>query len=165
MKGNIDMNLLLVIDLQKEFINEFTKKSISEISNLINSKKFNKILFTKFVNNKGNPTFKKLNWEGCMDEESSKICLDVKDNYVMNKETYTAYNEELIGYIKNNDIKNIYLCGIDIDCCVLVTALNLFENNYNVYILKDYCYSMSGEERKKLVIDILKHNIGDKYII
>ena len=159
------MNLLLVIDLQKEFINEFTKKSISEISNLINSKKFDKILFTKFINNKDNPIFKKLNWGGCMNEESSKICIDVENNYVMDKETYTAYNEELIGYIKNNDIKNIYLCGIDIDCCVLVSALNLFENNYNVYILKDYCYSMSGEERKKLVIDILKHNIGGDYIV
>ena len=100
-----------------------------------------------------------------MDEESSKICLDVKDNYVMNKETYTAYNEELKSYIKNNDIKNIYLCGIDIDCCVLVTALNLFENNYDVYVLKDYCYSMSGEERKELVVDILKHNIGGDYIV
>ena len=30
-----------------------------------------------------------------MDEESSKICIDVENNYVMDKETYTAYNEEL----------------------------------------------------------------------
>ena len=32
---------------------------------------------------------------------------------------------------KENKIKDIYLCGIDTDACVLKTAIDLFENNYN----------------------------------
>lgn len=159
------MNLLLVIDLQNDFINEYTSKSIKDISKLISINKYDKVLFTKFINSLDNPTYNKLGYKGCLNEESKQICIDTKTYDVIEKSTYTAYNEELIKYIKDNKIKNIYICGIDIECCILVTALNLFENNYNIYILKDYVYCTHGEKRKSNALEILKRNIGDKYIL
>ena len=159
------MDLLLVIDLQNDFINEYTKSSINEIRKLIDSKKYDKVLFTRFINSYNNPTYTKLNYEGCFTDEGISICIDTDDNTVLDKGTYSAYNQELINYIKDNNINNIYICGIDIECCVLATAYNLFENNYNVYVLKDYVYSMYGNNRKENAINILKSNIGDKYII
>ena len=159
------MNLLLVIDLQNAFINENTISSIKDIENLVNSNKYDKVLFTRFVNSLNNPVYTKLKYDGCIEEESKKICIDTKDNKVIDKNTYSAYNQELIDYIKSNNIKNIYLCGIDVECCVLITALNLFENNYNVYVLKDYVYCMAGDKVKNEVINILKFDIGDNYII
>ena len=159
------MNLLLVIDLQNGFINENTILSKETIKELIDSNKYDKVLFTRFINDENNPTYKKLNYKGCIDEDSKKICINTKDNKIIDKRTYSAYNQELIDYISNNNIKNIYLCGIDIDCCVLVTALNLFENNYNVFILKDYVYSTLGEQRKINALEILKRNIGKDNII
>lgn len=159
------MNLLLIIDLQNEFINNNTKNAINDIQKLINSKKFDNILFTRFINNKNNPTYNKLNWKGCLDEESRNICIDTDKYDVMDKETYTAYNDSLKKYLKDNNIENIYLCGIDIECCVLITALNLFENNYNVFVLKDYVYSVNGESRKNNALEILKRNIGNNSIL
>ncbi len=159
------MDLLLVVDLQNQFINENTKASIKDIENLINTNKYSKIVFTKFVNSTTNPTYIKLNWKGCMDEESIKICIDTKENKVISKGTYSSYNEELKKYIKDNNINKIYVCGIDIDCCVLATALDLFDENYNVYVLKDYVYCMKGENLKNNALDILKRNIGKNYII
>ena len=50
----------------------------------------------------------------------------------------------------------IYLCGIDTECCVLKTAFDLFENEYDVYVLKDYCACMNGETRHNNALDILK---------
>ena len=84
---------------------------------------------------------------------------------VMEKTTYTAYNEELRKYIRDNNINNIYLCGIDVECCVLITALNIFENGYNIFILNDYVYSMYGENEKNNAIGILKRNIGESSIL
>ena len=159
------MNLLLIIDLQNEFINENTKSAIIDIEELINSKKYDNILFTRFINDENNPTYSRLNWRGCIDRESKNICIDTKQYDILDKRTYTAYNEELKNYIKVNNIKNIYLCGIDIECCVLITALNLFENNYNTFVLKDYVYCMHGESRKNNAIYILKRNIGDNNIL
>ena len=159
------MNLLLVIDLQNEFINENTLSAEEEIKKLVNSDKYDRVLFTRFINDENNPTFKKLNYKGCINDQSKEICIDTNENKVFDKRTYSAYNQELIDYISNNNIKNIYLCGIDIECCVLVTALNLFENNYNVFILKDYVYCTYGEQRKSNALEILKRNIGEENVI
>ena len=159
------MNLLLVIDLQNEFINEKTISSKEKINKLVNSDKYDRVLFTRFINDNNNPTFKKLNYKGCIDKQSKEICINTNGSKVLDKRTYSAYNQELIDYINNNNIKDIYLCGIDIECCVLVTALNLFENNYNVFILKDYVYCTHGEQKKNNALEILKRNIGEDRII
>ena len=159
------MNLLLVMDLQNEFINENTLSAEEEIKKLVNSDKYDRVLFTRFINDENNPTFKKLNYKGFINDQSKEICIDTNENKVFDKRTYSAYNQELIDYISNNNIKNIYLCGIDIECCVLVTALNLFENNYNVFILKDYVYCTHGEQRKSNALEILKRDIGEENII
>ncbi len=158
------MNLLLVIDFQNEFINEQTKNSVNELTNLINSNKYDDILFTRFINSTDNPCFK-TGWTGCLDEESIKIPVDTKEFTVLDKSTYSAYNDELINYLKEHNIDNIYIAGFDIDCCVLATALNLFENNYNTYILKDYVYSCLNDNIKNEVIDILERCIGEDHVI
>lgn len=158
------MKMLLIIDLQNQFINENTKSSINDIEYLINSKMYDRICFTKFVNSIDNPTYKFLGWTGCLTEQSRDICINTKDNKVFEKNTYSAFNNELIEYIEKNNIDEIYLCGIDIECCVLATAYNLFENGYNVKVIKDYCYSMYGDNCKQNAIGILERNIGKNNI-
>lgn len=159
------MNLLLIIDFQNEFINDVTFKSVNDLKDLVNSNKYDDVVFTRFINSKENPIYKKADWDGCLTEESIKVPIDTKDYKIIDKGTYTAYNEELIIYLKTNKINNIYIAGFDIDCCVFTTALNLFENNYNVYILKDYVYSCVSEELKQEILAILGRCIGEKYIV
>lgn len=159
------MNLLIIIDLQNAFINKNTKSAINDIKKLISLNKFDKIIFTKFINNKSNPTYKKLGWNGCISKESRDICVDTKWYTIIEKNTYTAYNRELKQFIKQHKIKDIYLCGIDAECCVQITALNLFENDFNVFVLQDYIYSMHGKTTKNEIIKILKRNIWKKSII
>jgi len=157
--------LLLIIDLQKDFINHNTKDIIEPIENLILQNKFDKIVFTRFINSKDNICFKRLNYLGCMDEEGQKIVINTNNNKIIDKKIYSALNNELIEYIENNNISKIYLCGIDTECCVLKTAFDLFENNYDVYILKEYCASITGKETHNNALEILKRNIGlDKII-
>ena len=151
--------LLLVIDFQNAFINHNTINAKNDIPELVRSGKFNEILFTRFINSRENPVYKKLNWRGCMDEESKSICMNTNGYNVIDKDTYSAFSESICEYIKDKKIEEIYLCGIDIECCVLVTALNLFENNYNVHVLKDYVYCLNGEKCKTNALDILARNI------
>ena len=74
-------------------------------------------------------------------------------------------NEELEKYINKNNIDEIYLCGLDTDACVYKTALDLFENNYDVYVLKDYTMSHKGVELHNVFIDNLKRLIGENKVI
>ena len=158
-------SLLLVIDLQKSFINENTENLVTKIDNLINENKFDNIVFTRFINSYNSIFYKKLNYTGCITEEDKKILISTRGNKVIDKTIYSSLGEELKSYIMKNNISKIYLCGIDTECCVLKTAFDLFENEYDVYILKDYCGSTKGETRHNNALDILRRNIGfDKVI-
>ena len=158
-------SLLLVIDLQNAFINQNTEKVPSKIEETIASNQYDDVAFTRFVNYEDSLYIKKLNWRGCLSEEDKTIVINTKDYQVFDKSIYSSVTKELIEYIHKNQITEIHLCGINTDCCVLKTALDLFELGYNVYVLENLCGSTYGMERHNQAIDILKRNIGEKYVI
>ena len=100
-----------------------------------------------------------------MTEEDRRIVIDTKDNRVLEKRTYTALTQELMTYLKENKIEDIYLCGIDTDACVLKTAIDMFENNYNVKVIEYCTMSHSGRRYHKFAIKMLKKLIGKDSII
>ena len=157
-------SLLLVIDLQFAFINENTSFLPQKIQELINSNKYNKVVFTRFVNSKNSIYTDKLNYYACIGEDK-EIVLDVKNKKILDKKVYSAVNEELEEYIANNNIDKIYVCGIDTECCVLKTCLDLFEKEYNVFVLKDYCACTHGVKSHNNAIQILKRCMGKEYVI
>lgn len=157
--------LLLVIDVQNDFINEHTKDTLIKIKELINSNRYDLTAFTRFINNENSIWYKKLNYKGCMTKEQQAIAIDTKNNKIFDKKIYTAVNDELKDYIRENDISQIYLCGFDTDACIQKTAIDLFEQNYDVYVLKDYCMSHAGKEIHDLYIQNLSRLIGKNKII
>lgn len=157
--------LLLVIDVQKSFINENTQPYIKEIQKLIESNKYEKVAFTKFINNEESSFYKRLNYNGCMTDEEQCIMLDTKNNKVFEKTIYSAVNKNLIEYIEKNNIGQIYLCGFDTDACIQKTAIDLFEKDYEVYVLKDFCMCNSGRELHDIIINNLKRLIGKDSVI
>ncbi len=152
--------LLLVIDVQNDFVNDNTKNTLIKIKELVNSNNYDLIAFTRFINDEDSIWYKKLNYKGCMTKEQQKIVIDTENNKIFDKKIYTAVNDELKDYIRENDISEIYLCGFDTDACVQKTAIDLFEQNYEVYVLEDYCMSHRGEELHNIIIDNLKRLIG-----
>lgn len=158
-------NLLLIIDLQENFINNNTKNVPNSIKKLIDSNIANHIVFTKFINDDSSNFYKVLNYKGCMSEKDRNIVIDTKDYKIIEKRVYTAYNDELKLYINTNNIKTIYLCGIDTDACVLKTALDLFENNFDVKVIEDCSMSHSGIEYHISAINMLRKLIGNQNVI
>jgi isochorismatase family protein len=157
--------LLLVIDVQNDFINENTRGIALKIEELINSNEYEYVVFTRFINDENSIWYNKLNYKGCMTKEGQAIAIDTKQYKIIDKTIYTALNKELEEYINENNIDEIYLCGFDTDACVQKTAIDLFENNYNVYVLKDYCISHKGIELHNVIINNLCRLIGRDKII
>ena len=161
----MDNKLLVVIDVQNDFINKNTKKILEKIEELINSKQYENVVFTKFINNKDSRFYNDLQYKGCLTEKGIELAIKHNELIVFEKTTYTALTEQLKIYINKNEINNIYLCGFDTEACVLKTALDMFEKEYNVFILKDYCMSGAGQEMHNNAIEIIKRTIGKKRII
>ena len=140
--------MLLIIDCQKAFINNYTKEYVNKIKEQLNTKAF----------------YNLLGYKKCINDDDCKLMID--GNFtIIEKYTYSAVNIDLIEYISKNSIDEIYLCGFDTDGCILKTAFDLFENNIKAYILQDYCMSSGGEKYHYEAIDILKRSIGEKFII
>lgn len=158
-------SLLLVIDLQNAFINKNTKSIPRKIKRIIQNNQYDKIAFTRFINSYDSIFVKKLKYYRCITDEDKKIVIDVENGKVFDKSIYSAVNNELIEFIKENNIEEIYLCGIDTECCVLKTALDLFELGYNVYVLKKYCGSTRGIIRHNKALNTLRRNIGKDCVI
>jgi len=154
-----------VIDVQNGFINENTKDTVLKINNLVNQNRYKHIIFTRYINDENSIFYKKLGYKGCINKEEQRIPIDTKNHTIIDKEIYSAFSRELENYIKENNITEIHLCGFDTDACVLKTALDLFENNYDVYILKDYCMCGKGIELHNFIINNLKRLIGKDKII
>lgn len=70
--------LLLVIDAQNDFINENTSKTLSKIKMLVDSKKYDIVAFTRFINDEDSVWYKELNYKGCMTKEQQEIAIDTK---------------------------------------------------------------------------------------
>lgn len=66
-------SLLLVIDVQKAFINKHTKNIVPKIENLVNSKKYDAVIYTQFINEKNGKYTNKLNYYGCINDDKELV--------------------------------------------------------------------------------------------
>ena len=162
----MNKNLLLIIDVQRAFINKYTECIPNLIQKHIQNNKYDMVVLGKFVNNADSKFVKDLKWLGCMDNNEIEIVLDCSNDYpIIERTAYSVYNNKLEQILKENEIKTVYLCGLDTDACVLKTAVDLFENNYDVKVIKDLCASSGGTEYHNYGIKLLERFIGKDNII
>lgn len=153
--------LLLIIDMQYEFINNNTKHLIPKIEYL--AKEYQFVMYSQFFNEEDSNFRKILQWEGCKrGTKEFECCLDLSFcSYRLLKNGYSCVNEEFLSYLQNNPkIKEIHICGVDTDACVFKTSLDLFEKNFKPVVLQEYCGSFAGDYYHKAGIEFIKRSIG-----
>ena len=156
-------NALVVIDIQNYFIDECTRPLLNKITTLIESRNFDFVLFSKFVNNSDSNFYKLLKWKEC--ETSPGINIHpamskfVNKNNVFDKSTFSIFKSKIVDFFAEHNISKIYLCGVDIDACVLASAYDGFDLGYDIEILKDCSLSSSGLELEEPTIKIIEKNL------
>ncbi|KAK7099092.1 isochorismatase domain-containing protein 2-like [Littorina saxatilis] len=74
--------------------------------------------------------------------------LGVKEEKIFPKTCFTMLLPEVEEYMKKSgDVKSIVLCGIETQACILQTALDLIEKDYEVHVIADACSSRSMVDR------------------
>ncbi|MFA5095095.1 MAG: isochorismatase family cysteine hydrolase [Candidatus Paceibacterota bacterium] len=159
---------LIIIDIQKGFINKLTNKIPSRIRSFIlrNRGKYNLIIFTKYMNRKNSNFVKNLNWKGFMDDKQTAIIDELKE-FINNKNLYKKYtygsfvDNKLLKYLKRNKIKQVDLAGIDTENCVLTFARDAFDRGFRVVVFKNLSASHSNIKLHKAALKIIEENIGN----
>ncbi len=158
---------LIVIDVQKFFLNEETKPIVKKIQKFLEKKagQYEIIYFTIFKNDPASPLWQISEWRDCTDSPATDICDEIKE-FTNNKNLF--YKNILSAY-KVSEIKNglrehvtsgVDLCGFDTDCCVLATAYDLFDVCIKPVVLENLTWSTSQEKLHKPALQMLKRNIG-----
>ena len=146
-ESDAEMNsCLLVVDVQNGFISRKTDRVVLRIKSLLEEVVFGHVVFTKFINSQNSPYVRLLGWNRVFVGEETEISslLQPFAENIYNKNTYTALTEELNQFLKRHNITTVFICGIDTDCCVLATAVDLFELGIRPYVLTYYSASNGG---------------------
>lgn len=69
------MKSIIIIDMQKGFINENNKHIIDKINNYLSANTFKNIFYTKFYNNENSSFAKILKWNGMITKKSKNLLL------------------------------------------------------------------------------------------
>lgn len=164
------MKALLVIDVQKNFINENTKYLPKKIANFIDKNKFDYVLFFQYFNHPNSNFVKIHNWNKMFGPPETDIVKELT-TYLTKENLFKKYSfsifkaEGFSEFIESHPIEELYLCGIDIDACILSSEMEAFEKGYNAKIIEDLCCSHSGNEYHQKAIDIIKKNLGRQTIV
>lgn len=163
--------ILLVIDLQKGFINQHTKNLPKKIANFISKNKnlFDQILFSQYVNNESSNWVKLYNWKNMQKSPEIDIVPQlqkfVSKNNLFQKKGFSCFKSNKFNkFIKNKNIK-LYICGLDTHACVYCTVMEAFELNFSIKIISDLCAASHGIEYHNQALNLLKRNLGDKILI
>ena len=160
------MKNILIIDMQKGFINKNNSFLIEKINDYLALNNFENIFYTKYINTPQSPFVKILNWNGMLTVEDQKIVVNQLPNSMCFVKTGYGLTTEMISKIKEKNITEIEICGTDTDACVLAIAYNLFDNNIKPIIIKDLCSSSSTNKLiHKNSLEIMKRSFGEKNII
>jgi nicotinamidase-related amidase len=155
---------LLVVDVQRGFVNEYTRHIPGRVARLIETANFDPLLFTVFVNSPDSPYHRLLEWHACTGPPDTELVpelapLAVPDN-VFEKRGLTGVPDALAARLQRDNVSRISLVGIDTDMCVLKVAMDLFDAGIEPIVLLDCCASTAGLQAHLAGLAILSRNIG-----
>ncbi len=147
------MKALLVVDVQNDFCAGGSlavpegEKVVPVINNLMD--RFSLIIATKDWHPEGSKHFMK--WPvHCVQNtfgaafhpqlDDEKVHLMVMKGTSGEDDGYSAFeatNENLETYLKNCGVKDLYVCGLATDYCVLASALDALKKGFTVFVIHD----------------------------
>jgi nicotinamidase-related amidase len=91
--------------------------------------------------------------------------VDFRRDVIFDKNVYSCYNEEFRKYLRENDIDELYFCGVNTGCCVLHSAFDSYNDLVSTYVIEDLCGSTNGVSSHNCAIQILSECITRNRII
>lgn len=152
---------LMIVDMQKGQTsgNDYLANGINRF---LKSRKFENVFYTQYFNHEKSIFFKALNYRRMTAPEDTDFCVNLLPTSIVFKKESYGLNNEQITELKNKGIKEILLCGTDIDACIFAIAFNLFDNGIRPYFQWNLCGTKNKKwaDIKKMMKIILTRTFG-----
>lgn len=155
-------NTLLIIDMQVGFVKAESQHILPVVQELVTNEQFSTIIQTEYVNPRGSTLEKALGWTGLRSKKESHLLFPIRGSQIIQRAKYSAATPKLLSLLNKND--RIYICGLETDACVLATAYSLFDEGYDIKVIKDAVASNSrfGEQG---ALEIIERNFGKDSLV
>lgn len=150
---------LIVVDVNNFFLQDAPSDLARKIAEHIEAAQYEAVAFPVFKNEPGSNFENSLNWTKCSSDEDAALPPELKkwatDDNVFRRATYSAFADtDLEEYLRRHKIKELTLCGIDTDACVLATAFSAFDLGFKVHVNFELTFSTNGmEEEARSIIE------------
>ena len=133
--------ILIVVDMQNGFISNPNYNALKDkIEKFITNSNYEKIIFTKFLNDKTKNSFyiDKLNYTQLTTNNEQEICLPLPNNSIVFEKFGYGLEQKYLERLKSFGEYEVDICGLQADACVYAIALQCFDNNIYPNILFNY---------------------------
>jgi|GEM_PF-169057 len=162
---------LLLIDPQEEFVERSDETRIvgQKICELLDQPVFPSTAVTRFRNREGSPHHEILGWHKMTNPEECELWgpilerVNGSDIRIIDKNGYSSATPEVLRSLKPG--QTVFLAGLDTDCCILATAIDLFEKGIRPVVLADFCGSSGGVEAHSAGLQALNRMIGRHNVV
>ena len=125
--------VLIIVDLQEGFINPRNQHVVRRVERL--QQEYWYVYVSKFMldTDEQNEEFRRNNLAFTPRE----------DAMIFDKFTHSAATTEIIKDLRSKGIREVHLCGVETNACVLATAIALLDGNFYVVVSTEACASNS----------------------
>lgn len=159
---------LLVVDVQQGFVNDYTHHIPQRVATLIARGQHRPVLFTRFVNTPDSTYRRLLDWHDCASDDETALAAEVAPSargaQVFRKEGIAGLPSDLKQHLREAGYRQVAVCGIDTDMCVLKSALDLFDMGIEPVVWIDCCASTAGIQAHLAGLAILGRNVGPRQL-
>ena len=156
---------LMIIDVQRGFINEWTAHVPARVEGLQDS--FDQVIITRLYNPQRSLYRRLIGWtEFSLGSAETQLAFTAgKSATIIDKAIYNGVDALLLASFKAEGVTRVHLCGIATEDAVLLTAASLFEHGIEPVVLAHACGSDAGHELHQAGLQVLARLIGPKQII
>lgn len=159
-------DLLVVVDMQEGFRSQALVSITSNIKKLLMNFR-GEIIFLCFKNKRSSMFENSLKWKKFHDRKEQRIVKElgnVKSRKIFHT-GYTIFDNALMGFVKKNEFKKVYLCGVYTDVCIIKAAMDAFDNGIKCRVIHDASNSPHGKNNHRFAVESLGHIIGKGNVV
>jgi nicotinamidase-related amidase len=155
---------LIVVDLQRGFVNEHTRHIIEPIERF--QAGFAHVIATRFYRRTDSVIHRLLSIEGFeRGSPDTELAFTPKPGTeIIEKCSYSCVTPELAEQLRGWGVDEAYVCGVDTDQCVLMIAADLLQNDIVPVVCEDLTASAAGSEYHERGLFLLRRLIGKEQV-
>ena len=165
-------NILLVIDVQNGFVkNPYSERVLSRIEDLLSRNLFDEVIMTRYWNEPGSILSRFMGWNDLCTPEEQALRPEIAKfvHHELEKDIYSSMTPEmydLLRELNQGDLpEHVFILGFDTECCVAMTATEMFESDIRPLVLTRYCGSHDGDKYHQAGLISMEHLIGPDFLI